>query len=436
MRWIGLLSAVLCSTQMYAQENSPYSRYGVGDLVPSRNIATRGMGGISAGYSDYQVINFVNPASYANISNTIFDVGAEVDIRTLKSINPAKKFTNTNSLFSYLQLGVPIGSKKMAKKQTFMGLVFGLRPLSRINYKIERNSRLAGVDSLNTLFEGSGGINQAYVGIGFRKKNFSIGFNGGYMFGNREYSTRLTLINDSVEYYRSNSANTTSYGGLFLNIGTQYEIPLKKENSSLRFGAFANLGQNMNALRDVIRETFVYDANSNNNFRVDSVFIQREQKGTITMPISYGVGFTYSDPHWVIGADYESTNWSAYRYYGEKDFVRNNWMIRAGAQYFPATVKTPVKKYFNFVKYRAGFYYGPNYVNITEDLPEYGFTFGAGFPLTSLRRSSYYNDLVTLNAGIEVGNRGKSSSGLRESITRISVGIAMNARWFVKSKYD
>ena len=32
-----------------AQDNSPYSRYGLGDLVPNTNINTRAMGGISAG---------------------------------------------------------------------------------------------------------------------------------------------------------------------------------------------------------------------------------------------------------------------------------------------------------------------------------------------------------------------------------------------------
>ncbi len=435
MRWIGLLSAICFTTTAKAQENSPYSRYGIGDLIPNHNIVTRGMGGISAGFSDYQSINFVNPASYANIGNTIFDIGAEADIRTLKSINPSKKFTNTNSLFSYLQLGVPIGSKKMAKKQSYMGLVFGLRPISRISYKIEKNSRIPGVDSLNTLYEGSGGVNQAYIGVGLRIKNFSIGFNAGYMFGNKDYSTRLTFLNDSVEYYRSNSANTTSYGGFFVSAGTQYEIPLKK-GALLRIGAYGSLGQNMRASRDIIRETFVYEPNSNNNLRVDSIFVQKDQKGNVKLPASYGLGFTFSNAHWLFGADFEGANWSQYRYYNQTDFVRNNWTVRVGAQYFPASISTPVKKYFSFVKYRAGFYYGPDYIKITSNIPEFGVTFGAGFPLTSLRRSSGFGDLVTLNTGIEIGNRGNNASGLRESVTRISIGIAMNARWFVKSKYD
>src|SRR5215208_3478647 len=54
------------STFSIAQDNSPYSRYGLGDVVPSSSVTTRGMAGISAGYSDFTSVNFNNPASYSN----------------------------------------------------------------------------------------------------------------------------------------------------------------------------------------------------------------------------------------------------------------------------------------------------------------------------------------------------------------------------------
>ncbi|MCR6719329.1 MAG: hypothetical protein NVV59_03345 [Chitinophagaceae bacterium] len=51
-----------------AQDNSPYSRFGLGDLVPNTNINTRAMGGISAGYTDFKSINYNNPASFGSFS--------------------------------------------------------------------------------------------------------------------------------------------------------------------------------------------------------------------------------------------------------------------------------------------------------------------------------------------------------------------------------
>ena len=68
----------------FAQENSPYSRYGVGNLVPTGNILNRGMGGISSGFTDPVTINNINPASYSNIIYTTLDVGVEYDGRIIK----------------------------------------------------------------------------------------------------------------------------------------------------------------------------------------------------------------------------------------------------------------------------------------------------------------------------------------------------------------
>jgi len=113
------LIALCLQHGVYAQENSPYSRYGLGDIIPKSSIVSRGMGGIAAGISDYQNVNFINPASYANLKATVFDIGFEIDRRTLKSINPPARFSATNATISYLQLGIPLKMKKANKKDIF-----------------------------------------------------------------------------------------------------------------------------------------------------------------------------------------------------------------------------------------------------------------------------------------------------------------------------
>jgi len=396
------------------------------------------MGGIAGGVVDYQSINFTNPASYSNITNTIFDIAAEADFRTLKRSNPASKFTSANSYFSYLQLGFPLTTPKMFRDSIRWGMSFGLRPVSKINYKIEKNERLTGIDSLNTLYEGSGGVNQAFIGTALRIKNFSVGINLGYMFGNKDYSTKLAFINDTITYYSSNSANKTNFGGFFVSGGMQYELVLNKDKKGeaariLRLGLHGNLKHSIKASRDDIRETISYDANGG-FYQIDSVFEQKDIKGKITFPAQMGIGFSYLGKHWVYGADFEMGNWDSYRYYGQAEDVQNNWMIRAGAQYLPAKENTTSKKYFSFVKYRAGFYYGSDYLKVNKNRPEYGFTLGTGMPLTSIRRLR--DEYVVLNTALEIGNRGNKQTNLRENIVRFSVGISMNARWFRKPKYD
>jgi len=435
---------VACGLQMSAkaQENSPYSRYGLGDLTPNHNVFTRGMGGISAAIAEPNVINFTNPASLSVMGNTIFDVGTEIDYRILKSSNPARKFTSANTYVSYLQLAFPLSTRKMLKKGMTWGMSLGLKPVSKINYKIEKNERLSGIDSLNTIYEGNGGVNQLHLGTGIRYKNFSIGINAGYMFGSKDYSTKLTFIPDSSTtfYYRSNSENKTTFGGFFINGGIQYDLTLAKDakdnvTKSLRLGVYGNLQQNLRANNDLIREIIIYD-NNGNQYQLDSVYAEKDVKGTIKFPAMIAAGAVYEDAHWMLGADFEYGNWAGYRFYGQTDAVQNNWTIRVGTQYYPAKIGTPVKKYFNFVKYRAGFYYGSDYIKSTANRPEYGFTVGAGMPLTSLKRISYAGEYVVLNTGLEFGSRGNKQTNLRENLVRFSIGVSMNARWFQKPKYN
>ncbi|MGG9970988.1 hypothetical protein ACQ33O_04260 [Ferruginibacter sp. SUN002] len=432
----------------FSQENSPYSRYGLGDQAPDHNIVTRGMGGISAAYvsprydsarngkntqvinMNAQSINYINPATYSNFyRNTIFDLGAEVGSRKLKSINPVKNFTSTNALFSYMQLGIPIKMKKANKKDIFLGVNIGLKPDTRVNYKLARFKRE--VDSLVIFEEGSGGTNEAFTGVGLSIKNFSIGFNIGYKFGTKDSSSQITFLNDTIAYYESNASTKTNFGGLLFNAGIQYKFKLK-DSSEFRIGAYGSLKQKYSASKDVIRETVSYDADGAST-RIDSVY-ENNIRGNVVYPSNFGVGVTLQKQHWLFGADFEMTNWKEFRFYDKADFTDNSWKLRVGTEYYPATNKTPLKKYFNFVRYRAGFYYGPNAVNLTT-VPEYAFTFGAGFPL-KLRRGFYDDQNSMLNTAIEIGSRGDNKSNLKENFFRVSFGVSLSDLWFRRYKYD
>ena len=449
MRLIGFVLLAFFSTiSATAQENSPYSRYGLGDVIPNQNIVSRAMGGISAGYSDLQSVNLNNPAALANLSyvkdkkylrtavrNTIFDVAAEIDNRTLKTINPPAKFSSTNLLFSYVQLGIPVRMNKLNRKGIFLGMNLGLKPVSRINYKILQNARPNQTDTLAYLYQGTGGLNEANIGFGLRVKQFNIGFNTGYRFGQKEYSTKTFFLNDTVrDFYSANQSNKAYFGGAFLNLGVQYEFEMRK-SGILRVGAYGNLQQNIRTTQEQIVETITTDA-SGNSYRIDSVY-QKTTDGTIQYPASISFGFTYQDSsrNWLIGADFEQTFWSKYRFLGEKDNVQNNWKIKVGAEYYPAKINTPIKKYLRFVRYRAGIYYGPDYINIGSTKPEYGFSFGAGFPL-KLRRGYYEYQTSLLNTAIEIGSRGNRNTNIRESIFRISLGFSLSDLWFNRIKYN
>lgn len=421
-----------------SQENSPYSRYGIGNLVPQGNILNRGMGGISAGYSDGATLNYTNPASYGRLYYSTLDIGAQVDTRVLKSTSPEGKFTTANAVISYLQLGFPLllGNKKAAERKMGWGVNMGLKPVSKINYKIQKDSRLSDIDSLTTLYEGTGSVNEAFLGTGIQIKKFGFGVNMGYLFGNKSYGTRLIFINDSVNYLKSNSETKTSFGGLSLNMGAQYAIELKKNDTVkgvVRIGAYGSLQKKYNASQDVLRETWSFNAGTGATDHLDSVFEKNEQKGKVQLPSTFGIGFTVEKEHWVYGVDFETTTWNNYRFYDQADQVKNNWTVKAGFQYYPASNNS--RKYGQFIKYRAGVSFGPDYIVADKKLPQFSVSAGAGFPL-KLRQAFYETQKSVMNVALAYGRRGNNNNNIRENIMHISVGFSLNDIWFRRYKYQ
>lgn len=437
----------------FSQDNSPYSRYGLGDLVPSTNINSRGMGSISAGYSDILSINFSNPASYGSFQTikqpgtkkissgrAILDVGINLENRTLREPNTVEKFTASNLLVSHVEVGVPLKPN--------WGLVFGLRPVTRISYKMINYERLHDpntglpIDSAYTLSEGDGGGYLPNVGTGFRipfkgnKQFLSFGVNAGYLFGEKDYSTRRAFINDTVEYNAGNFQTTTNYNNFLFTGGMQFQTALRKD-ITLTIGAFGNIKTDLNASQNIIRETYVYDQ-SIGNLRLDSVAVARDIKGKITYPSSFTAGFVIErigdikESSWLFGIDYMQNKWSEYRFYGQVDpTVRDKWELRVGGQLRPASKAT----YFSNVAYRAGFFMGPDYIYAKQQkLPVLGVTLGMGLPVGNYNRLNWQRTII--NVAMEYVKRGDNDNLMKENLFRLSVGLSLSDLWFIKKKYD
>lgn len=414
-----------------SQINSPYSRYGVGNLMPQGSISNRALGGIGAAMSDPTSLNTLNPASYGSLVYTNLDLGFEYVANNLKSKEPVENFKSKYSIISYLNLGIPLlnGNKKAAAKHVGWTLALGLKPVTRINYKIQSSERTS-IDSISHLFEGNGGINQAFIGSALRLNNFSFGFNTGYLFGEKDYSTRLLFNNDTVSYYKANYQTNTRFGGLFLDAGIQYQIKLKE--GYLRLGAYSNLKKTFSGKRDNVIETFVYD-NTGNSTTVDSVRTISGEPGKVVLPATYGFGLVYENAHFLAGADFETTKWDDYQFFGQKDFVTNSWNARFGVQYNPASIGST--GYFSFVKYRAGFSVGRDYIHVDNKLPVYTISAGGAFPLR-IKRSYFDNQFSIMNLTFEYGSRGNKQNNITESMYKISLGFSLSDIWFVRRKYE
>ena len=430
-----VLTTVFCLSAVFSfsQINSPYSRFGLGDVNMSGNALNRGMGGLTAAYTDLQSVNFLNPASYANIKWVTFDVGTEIENRTIQNANGTGKYTSGGFTFNYVTLGLPISKKHN------VGMVFGLRPATRINYQIQVSERLNQPqtlqDSTLSLYEGQGGTYKAFVGLAKKWGGFSIGANAGYHFGQQEISTRRIFIPDSINtsYYKSNSATNTSLGNFFVEGGLQYQVELKKD-MYLQVGGTYSLQHNLNGSRDVVRETFEY-VSGGGNYAIDTVYRTNSQKGKINFPATYTAGIVLQKANnWLLGLQYDGAMWSKFSNYGQKEQLANTYLFRVGGQIIPDYTSLQILKR---ISYRAGFYYGKDYINVgNNQLPIYAVTLGAGIPI-------YHNNyalrqyLTTINLGLEFGMRGNDQAALKENFFRLHIGFSLSdLSWFQKRKYD
>jgi hypothetical protein len=448
----GLILAVIAMfslADVKAQDNNPFSRYGLGEYYTNQHVISRSMGGLTTTYSDGRSINFNNPATYGygNLSYTIFDLGVVIDSRTLSSKSPVGKSKSSNFLPSYIAVGIPLKRKK-GEKPTW-GLAFGLKPLSRISYSVEHRERSAG-DSTQALYEGNGGLNQAFVGLGMQWKKFSIGINTGYNFGRKDIETQKNFLNDTIDYYSSKSKVVTNYGGAFLGFGAQYDLAIStKANTisqidevySLRFGVTGMLKQNMNATQDIIKQTFI--PSTVGDVAIDSVLRTNDVPGKVSVPGTYAAGISFRKTasrnrdelfeFWSIGAEYTSTKWTEYRFYGFPDRLADSWQLKLGLQFAPDPLS--IRNYWSVVSYRAGVYVGKDYLDPDGNgLKQFGISFGAGLPIR--RWTSFTDQFTILNTAFQFGKRGSSVNNVTETYFQLSLGFSLSDIWFVKRRYD
>ncbi|MBO9617909.1 MAG: hypothetical protein J7539_02645 [Niabella sp.] len=445
------LAVAICCTGFNllasAQDNSPYSRYALGDEISSSSATNRGMGGVSAAYNSPSTVNYSNPASYSffqSISEAgtkkqiqgrvVLDIGLEGQGRTMTDNTKQARFTSTNILFNRVSVGVPLRRN--------WGLAFGLRPLNRISYDIEQkgilNSAGSGqpIDSATTNHQGYGGLYLASAGTGVKFKvgkdqYISLGVNGGYMFGSQNYTTTRSLYNDSTYYATGTWDTRTGMGKLYADAGFQYMGRISK-NLYLGIGAYGNWKQTINTSSDINTSSVNYSSTA-----PDTSYSHKSIKGNIVYPTNTTVGFVLQKPQtatqsgWLFGADFTSSKWQQFRVNGVPDSaVNNNWKLKVGAEFSPIGKKN----YFSHASYRVGFYTGPDYITYNgSQLPTYGVSAGIGLPLANYNQMAQ-GQFSMINLAFEYFKRGNSKNPLQENVYRVTVGFSLTDLWFGKRR--
>ena len=428
-RLLSIYTLMLITLIAVAQNgsNSPYTRYGFGQLSDQSFGNSKAMGGLAYGLRNKYQINAANPASYSAVDSLTFLFDAGMSLQNTNFNENGTKTNAKNSTVDYIAM--------QFRLYKGLGITAGFVPYSIVGYNMSRSSVIQGsadqygnTTTKMETFSGEGGIQQIFIGLGYEPvKNLSIGANVSYIYGDITHSASTSFSNMNADL--SLWTENVSVSDFKLDLGLQY-IQSLGEKHNITLGAVYSFGKDLNS--DASKSIKTYNSSS---------ILLNETTNTISnacsIPESFGVGATYTyDNRLTVGLDYTQQKWGNVKYpttkngqyiSAEGEFT-DRTKIAAGAEYLPDPYNRNLLKR---IRYRMGAYYSTPYakVNGTEGAKEYGVSLGFGLPVFQSRS-------VLNISGQYVKVSPKVTGMLEENTLRVNIGLTFNERWFMKWKVN
>lgn len=413
---------------------SPYSVYGIGDILRDGNAFTKSMGGVGIATRNRRYINYLNPASITARDSLSFmaDFGLQENNKVFSQNMGGTAFKSANNTFniSDFVLSFPIW-----RSSAFM---VGVSPFSDIGYDFssieERPEIIGNTNNITYKSYGNGGVYQVFIGAGATFwKRLSIGAEAIYYFGTLDKITNTVFSESS---YRSvNSGYETRVRSLSGKLGIQYEQNLAG-NVSMVLGATYRPMTRMKGelddysyavaseLTDTLRYNPVSLADQGLMFG-DEIGVGISVKGGE----KWSVEFDYLRSDWSKSGLDEATGFKVYNSVGKLFSASVSQSFRAGFEFTPN--RNDIRYYFRRVTYRGGIYHEQQSFLIDgHKISASGITLGMTLPVFRL-----YNGLTF---GVDLGQRGslKSETMVRERYATIYVGFNIHDIWFQKPRYN
>jgi hypothetical protein len=411
-----LFLLLLVSSAAQAQKGtlSPYSFYGIGETLFRGSAEQRMMGGFVS-YADSISHSISSPASLANLKMVNYSIGA--NHRNNKFDSQGNAVSNTTAGIDYLAVAVPT---------KYFGFAFGLMPHSAVGYRL-RNVDDPDEISFGDQYEGSGGINQVFLSLGFSPiKNLALGVAFHYNFGQvershirfdqdidlstqlfDEYLVRGAEWNISAAYKQDWNSKLYSQ----FHISYRPEVALQSENNR-SISTFNNLDGSVNDAQEIDLSALGLDVTD------------------IKLPTTYTLGLGlgenqkwYAGVQWIqseTGINTPHTNY-------DNAIFKSSKQLSVGGFFIPEY--DSFSSYWKRIVYRVGIRSAQTGLRVNgTSIDDFGINFGLGLPIAGLS---------TANIGVELGKMGTTVNNLvEENYVTIRIGFSLNDLWFIKRQYD
>ncbi|QCK13522.1 hypothetical protein [Mangrovivirga cuniculi] len=399
--------------------NSPYTSYGVGEVLDNSLSHNQSMGGVGIGLPSFLHLNNVNPAWLPFNKLSTFEAALSGERRTIESSEGST--SPINGSVRYLTFGVPL-------KLNYWNLSVGLSPYSVVNYDFLATGDIPnepGVN-LNRLSDGEGGIGKAFLAQGFQYKSIYFGFRFNYYFGSTTRTTGQFVGSEDnvISRYIIEISDRRNVSDFNFDFGLGYNYELDK-NSFLNAGVTFRPEAKMSTK---YLSTFRRQTLTGGTVDADTIF---DGSGKQTLPQQFGFGFGYRKlksgyNHWSVGFDAVFEEWSAYNNNEGQENLRNSSKFAIGASYTPDAAN--VESYLKRITYRLGTFYKETPYNLNnQGLDEFGMNLGLHLPV---------KNASVVNIVFGYGSRGSLSSNLlKEQYFSITIGATFNGKRWERSPW-
>ncbi len=429
MSFLSLMFAVPSFSQDGADNAfSPYSVFGIGDIMQVGSARDRSMGGVGIAGRDKRYVNLLNPAAVTerDTLSVMFDFGVMSDSRVYKQGDI--KSANNNINISSLAMSFPLFRNT--------AMLVGVSPFSSVGYSYSYNvddpALIATSGFVNYGSKGTGGIYQVYAGIGTSlfKKRLSVGAEGIYYFGNIEKKTSMSFSQSSFRSISSGyEMDLNAFGA---KLGVQYSQPIG--NKYLTVGATWRTGSKFKGHVTDYKYATLSSVVDTIYHHVDTL----AKTGSVSLANEFGIGISIRMPEkWTAEFDYTVSDWSSsgmgsatgFSNVGTSVFsATRSQSFRAGIEYIPN--RNDIRYYLRQCAYRCGVYYEQAYYKLDgRRVDSRGITLGVTLPVFR-----WYNGLTL---GVDLGQRGSLKGNMiKENYATFVVGINLHDLWFMKTLYE
>ena len=430
--------------------NSPYSRIGLGDFVDQEYVGSASMGGMGASFHDNYYLNIVNPASFAYLKSTAYELGLNTTYTYTKATT--KNFDNWSGNLGYLAIGFPLKNpinqildKRKPSKYDW-GMGFSLTPYTIVGYNLQINNNVEGIGNHTFQYIGKGGTYKINWSNAIKYKDWAFGVNLGYFFGKISKEQYITFSELGGAYFNDYFTNESNVGGFIWNAGAQYDYVYKKLNENnemvptgkrITFGLSGNLSNNISIKSTQFKERISYQYAQTNSsgssiYSADTlVSPATEIKNNGSLPATVNAGVCLQqDNKYKIGVQISYSAWANSLSEYTSDVLKNSMKVSVGGEFIPDYIS--YNNYLKRIRYRYGIFYDNDPRSLNDNqMKKYGVTFGFGFPIILPRQQTSF-----VNLGVEVGQNAIKNS-LEQTYCKISIGFTLNDNgWFYKRRYQ